>query len=300
MRLTRRRFISTLAASGLVSGLLPGRLWSATSLDLGGSELLTLSDGHLELPPEFILGDMSPSELAAFMAAHDLPDGPLISPCNVTLLRDGTNNVLFDVGAGPDFMSTAGRLGEALDIAGVAPEEVTHVIFTHGHPDHLWGLLDEFDEPRFAEAEMFMGGTEFDYWTDPATVESIDPGRTTFAVGAKRRLEMVADMIARLAPGDSPVPGITARLLPGHTPGHMGFDLGEVLLVGDAIGNPHIAFERPGFHTRSDQDAEMAAETRLALMAELAGSGQGIVGFHLPEGGIGKVVAEGEGYRFEA
>ena len=104
---------------------------------------------------------------------YGLSTDQLTPPCNVTLYRDGTNTVLFDVGSGPDFMPSAGKITEAMDAIGLAPEEVTHVIFTHAHPDHIWGLLDEFDEPLFYEAAYHIGRQEWEYWTDPATVDTI-------------------------------------------------------------------------------------------------------------------------------
>ena len=263
--------------------------------------MLSLSDGHLELPPGFIFGDMPAAERAAVLKAHGIdPDQPLQAPCNVTLLRDGDRTVLFDVGAGPDFQSSAGRLRQALDAIGMAPGDVTDVIFTHAHPDHLWGLLDDFDDLLFANARHVIGGQEFDYWTAPATLETTDPTRQLFAAGASRRLGILADEALRADDGDSPVPGITARLTPGHTPGHMSWDLGDLLVTGDCIGNGHISFDRPGMELNSDQDASLAAETRQRLMAGLAASGQPILGFHLPQGGIGRVVKQDRGYRFAA
>ncbi|SFI31126.1 MBL fold metallo-hydrolase [Albimonas pacifica] len=296
MRLTRRRLLTAAAAAAMA---LPRRAWTATTLEGGGMRLDTLSDGRLELPPSFLFGTLPEAEAAEVMARHGLsPDAPLIAPCNVTLLRSEDRTALFDVGAGPDFQPTAGELPAALDALGVAPEKITDVIFTHGHPDHLWGLLDEFDEPLFPEAALWMGGTEFDYWTDPATAGSIGEARLAFYAGASRRLEAVADRMRRIADGDVPLPGVTARLTPGHTPGHMAFDLGQALLVGDCIGNGHVAFSDPAMALGSDQAPQEAAETRAKLMAELAASGQALIGFHLPEGGIGTVRTEGQGYRF--
>ena len=294
MHLTRRTFLASASAA------LPFRAFAGGTLSLGAMRIDTLSDGSLVLPADFILGGMPQDELAAILARHGMPTDRYEPPCNLTLLRDGTNTVLFDAGSGHDFMPSAGKILDALDAAGVAPEEITHVVFTHGHPDHLWGVLDDFDEPLFAGAEHLMGAVEHAYWTDPATVDTIGEARASFAAGAKRRLEAME--MTLFADGDEILPGVTAVMTPGHTPGHMAFALqsaeGRVMLTGDALGNPHVAFERPGWASGSDQDPAMAADTRAALLARLVEGGGAVIGFHLPEGGIGRAERDGEAYRF--
>ena len=299
MRLTRRMMLAATGAAALANGL-PRRAWAASELDLGGgATLTTLSDGHLVLPGDFILGGMPQAEMTEIVTRYGLPTDRLEPPCNVTLYRDGTRTVLFDVGSGPDFMPSAGKLAEAMDAAGLAPDDVTDVIFTHGHPDHLWGLLDEFDEPIFAAAQFHMGEAEWAYWTDPATVDTIGLERQSFAVGAARRLAVLDGSINLFGDGADIVPGIVSVASFGHTPGHMSFLVGGTALVGgDAIGNHHVAFERPDWASGSDQDAEMAAATRVALLDRIAADGLALVGFHLPGGGIGRVERAGAGYRF--
>lgn len=302
--LLRRRFLAGMGAFGAAALLGPQRIWASAQITFGDLRIDTLSDGNLMLPADFILGGMPEKELKAVVEAFGLSRDQLTPPCNVTLLRDGNNTVLFDVGAGPDFQPSAGKLAEALSLLGVAPEDVTHVVFTHAHPDHLWGVLDEFDEPVFASAAHLIGRAEFDYWTNPDTVASIDPARTTFAVGAARRLSTIADRLTFLEDGGDILPGVVARLTPGHTPGHMSFRVGEgqqaVMVVGDAIGNHHVAFVHPEWKSGSDQDAEMAARTRMMLLDDMARDKTAIIGFHLPDGGIGRVEKEGQGYRFVA
>jgi glyoxylase-like metal-dependent hydrolase (beta-lactamase superfamily II) len=299
--LTRRRLLTT-ATAALALPLAPRRLWAGTSLTFGTMQIDSLSDGSLVLPGDFILGGMPQDEMAAIVAKYGLPTDTLTPPINVTLLRDGTNTVLFDVGSGPDFQPTAGKLAEAMAALDLSPEDVTHVVFTHAHPDHLWGLLDEFDEPVFVNAQHLIGQAEFDYWIDPATVDSIGEARTTFAVGAARRLEAMADSLQIVSDGQEILPGVAARLTPGHTPGHMAYELRSgpeaVMVVGDALGNHHVAFERPDWASGSDQDGEMAATTRVALLDQITAGQMRLIGYHLPGGGIGRAERNGSSYVF--
>lgn len=303
MRLSRRQFTG-IAGAALATTLLPLRGWAASSLDLGTTRIDMLSDGHLVLPGSFSLGDVPLAEAAPILARYGL-DGTEFRPdCNVTLVRDGTNTVLFDVGSGPDFMPSAGKLPEALAALGVAADDITHVVFTHAHPDHLWGVLDDFDEPLFANAKHLMGRVERDYWLDPNTTATIGGGRESFAAGALRRLETMADRIETFEDGAELVPGIAARGTFGHTPGHMAFELrsgsDSAMVLGDCIVNHHLAFERPEWHAGSDQDAAMAAQTRVGLLDQLATDQMRIIGFHLPFPGIGRAEKTADGYVYVA
>ncbi len=299
--LTRRHFL-TAASASLALPLMPARLWASSTLALGSLQIDTLSDGNLMLPGDFILGGMPQDEMKAIVAKYGLPTDQLTPPCNVTLLRDGTNTVLFDVGSGPDFQPSAGKLMEAFDALGLTADDITHVCFTHAHPDHIWGLLDEFDEPIFPNASFMIGQAEFDYWMDPNTVSTIGEARTTFAVGAMRRLQAIAETVRFVNDGEEVLPGISARLTPGHTPGHMAYEARggseSVMVVGDALGNHHVAFERPDWASGSDQDAAMAATTRVALLDQISAAQMRLIGYHLPGGGIGHAEKQGSTYRF--
>lgn len=299
MPFTRRGFLSGCATMPFAAAM--PRLTSA-EIALGSASLTTVSDGHLVLPGSFLFSPMPKAELSAILTEFDLSDQQLTPDCNLALYRDGTHTVLFDVGAGPDFMPSAGSVLASLKAIGLAPDDITHVLFTHAHPDHIWGLLDDFDEPVFTEARFMMGRTEWDYWWNPETLDTIGEDRLAFAVGAKRRMQAIEGLVEFFDDGHEVLPGIAAVSSPGHTPGHMSFELRNgstsAMVVGDAIGNHHVAFRKPDWPSGSDQDMALAAATRKTLLDRLVHEKMQLVGFHLPGAGIGRAEATPDGYRF--
>lgn len=304
MTFTRRQTLALLGASTVATALPLHPSWAAETLSIGGMQVSTLSDGHLSLPQSFMFGDMPQGELQAILAKHGISDGPLHPACNVTLVRDAERVILLDAGAGDGFQPSAGKLGDALGAAGLSTEDVTHVVFTHAHPDHLWGVLDDFDDPMFPNAQHMIGRAEWDYWMRPDTVDEIGAERASFAVGAQRRLGALEDAIIRFDAEQEVLPGIWAHAAHGHTPGHMAFEVRSgseaVMIVGDAIGNAHVAFARPDWASGSDQDQDLGAQTRSRLLDALAADQMRMIGFHLPGGGIGRVERTADGYRFVA
>ncbi|WP_108483483.1 MBL fold metallo-hydrolase [Oceaniglobus ichthyenteri] len=300
MTLNRRQVIAGLggfALCGAGSGV-----FARTALQVGTSQVISLSDGNLVLPWSFFFEGLPEEKLTEILAKYDVPKDQLEPPCNLTLLRQEGRNVLFDAGSGSTFMPSAGEILNSLEAEGLSPEDITHVVFTHAHPDHLWGVLDDFDDPVFPDAELMIAQAEWDYWTDPNTVSTIGEERASFAVGAARRLAAVEDQISFFKDGDEIMSGVMAHATPGHTPGHMSFEIRDgknaVMVVGDAIGNGHVAFERPAWASNSDQDPDLGAQTRLRLLDQLAADDISLLGFHLPQGGLGRVERDGETYRF--
>lgn len=299
MDLDRRTF---LAQCGAYTAALMSAAPAMSQTTLGQATLTTVSDGTLTLPGSFIFEPMPQDALTPILAEYGIQHDRLEPECNLALYQDGSRNVLFDVGSGPDFMPTAGAVINSLEAAGLAPEDITHVLFTHAHPDHIWGLLDDFDELIFADATYMMGRAEWDYWWNPETVNSIGDARAAFAVGAKRRMEVIEDSVVLFDDGEEILPGIAAMATHGHTPGHMSFQLRggseSALVLGDAIGNHHVAFRKPDWISGSDQDGNMAATTRHMLFDRIMAEQMQVVGFHLPQGGMGRVDRDAEGYFF--
>lgn len=295
--------LAAVAGMAAYCGLIPLRA-AASPIRLGERSVEPVSDGHLTLPMSYYMPDAPKEEVAALLAANGLPIDQVQPPCNATLLRDGDRLVLFDAGSGPNFMSSAGRLVENLEAMGVAADAVTDVVFTHGHPDHLWGVLDDFEEEPFVNAAYHFGAAEFDYWRAEGTLAATPEARKSFVVGAQNRLAAIEERVSVFKGGDEVLPGIEAVDTPGHTPGHVSFVVhggGEaVTIIGDAIVHPVISFAHPEWRAGSDQDPDLAIATRKMLLDRLAAGGTQVIGFHLTAPGAGRVERSGNAYRFVA
>ena len=299
-----RRDLLKLAAGVAVAPALLPFVRPAKAFDLGGVSLTVVSDGNLILPMAFAYPDAPQDALMALLQASGQPTDALVPDCNVPFVKSGDRLICFDVGSGSGFMPSAGKLLANMEAAGIDPGDVTDVVFTHAHPDHLWGLVDDFDELVFPNATHHMSQIEWDYWLADDTLDKTPEERKTFVVGAQNRLNVLDGQMNLFGWGDEVVPGVEAIDSSGHTPGHTSFMVHggsePVVILGDAISNAAVSFAQPAWPSGSDQDAEQGIKTRVALLDRLAADKAAVVGFHLPMPGEGRVERDGTAYRFVA
>lgn len=288
-----------LAAAGTAGLLLPrnGRAEVGSATSVGNITVWPVSDGTRQMPVSLLWPDAPEAELAELLGEVSLPEA-IPTPNNVTLIDTGDRLVLVDAGSGPNFDPASGRLEDALQEAGIEPAAVTEVIITHGHPDHLWGALDDFEElPRFPNARYLMSEPEHAFWTAPLP-SGMPPIWEGMALGAARVIEALGPSLEVVAPDAEIATGITLVPTFGHTPGHVSVrvaDGAEALFVlGDAITNDPVSFRRPGWPLRTDADPDAGAATRRRLLDMLSTEGVRVLGFHLPWPGLGRIKALGE------
>ncbi|MFZ4807305.1 MAG: MBL fold metallo-hydrolase [Hyphomicrobiaceae bacterium] len=302
---SRRALLAGLAATSAGTGLL-GRLPSASAahaFTVGAFEVTVISDGSLSLPLSFILPATDRKDVEALLGQGAALDEALQSQVNVALVKSKDAVVLVDTGGGPDFLPTLGRHADALEAAGIAADSVTHVVFTHAHADHLWGVIDPLDGgTRFAKARHLMNPVERDFWLAPDTESRVSEAMRGMAAGTARRLKTLADRFEPVAPGQEVVPGVALVDTSGHTPGHMSVLLksggAQLLIGGDVLTHKTVSFERPDWRWGADMQSDAAIATRRRVLDMLASEKIPLLGYHLPWPGLGRVERNGTGYRY--
>jgi glyoxylase-like metal-dependent hydrolase (beta-lactamase superfamily II) len=301
MNTVSRRSLLGGAAAFALAGIASAPARAIGRLASGDAELTVIADGFIKLPLAAAMPDVPRADLEKLLAASGLATDALLNDCNVTVLRKGERLVVFDAGAGPNFLPTTGRLAGNLAEAGIDPADVTDVVFTHAHPDHIWGVTDDFDELLFPNADYRISRAEWDFWLSQGALDAMPDERKNFVPGARSRFKAIEKRVSFFNPGEEAVEGVEAVGTPGHTPGHTSFMVhgGEapVLILGDAATNLAVSLERPDWPTGADQDADLAIKTRVALLDRLAGDKARVIGFHFPHPGAGVVERKGSAYR---
>ncbi len=270
----------------------------------GALEITVLSDGHLVVPTPFLAVNVERAQLEAAIATVGQRGERVEPPTNVTLIRTKSDLVLIDTGSGPHFMPTAGKLLANMKAADVDPQSITKVVYTHAHPDHIWGTLDDFDEgPNFPNATYVISAAEWNFWMAEDAATKLPADRQNFVAGAQRNLLRIKDKIRTVQPGEEIVAGLRAIDTAGHTAGHIAIEVVSgneaLLVVGDALAHPVIAFAHPDWKPAADHhDADRAVQTRKQLLDRLATDRTLMVGFHLPWPGLGRAERKGTAYAF--
>jgi len=289
------------AASHAPKELVPSRY----AVHIGEIEVLVVSDGVLPLPAQTMATNAAPADLAGWLDHMFLPPNKFDWPLNVLVARSGEQTILVDAGLGmqfPDF-PRAGQFPLRLETAGIDLASVTDIVITHMHMDHVGGLLVKgLKEALRPDVRIHVCQAEVDFWTAPDFSRTDMPAavppvlRETAAAFA----DMYRDRLCTFQDSHEVAPGVVVRRTGGHTPGHSVVDLqsnGERLtFAGDAVFP--VGFDHPEWHNGFEHDPEEAERVRIGLFRELAGTGGLLVATHLPFPSVGRVAAEGDGFRW--
>ncbi|MCS7002844.1 MAG: MBL fold metallo-hydrolase, partial [Dehalococcoidia bacterium] len=226
--------------------------------------------------------------------------GAVPTPVRSLVIRRGADVVLVDTGLGPRSRfpgAVCGMLLDQLALVGVHPGDVTHVVMSHAHGDHIgWNTFatESGRSLTFPNARYWITRREWEYWTQPERVE--------------RQPILEANLLPLLPSGQlalvdddvDVIDGVRIAPTPGHTPGHCSVVVtgatDTAVYTGDISHHP-LHYERPEWHAVFDVDPDHARATRRSFLRWAVEQGHLLVASHHPTP-FGRATATATGFRW--
>jgi glyoxylase-like metal-dependent hydrolase (beta-lactamase superfamily II) len=255
---------------------------------LGALDLTAVRDGRYVTPNDGadFGSNAGPAAVGRLLAEAGKATDRITLDVDALLVGAPGHLVLIDTGLGP---ADHGVLPRSLAMAGVSPAQVTDVLITHAHTDHVGGLLTADGRSAFPKAVIRMSAREWDWMQRQAET------RTLAAA--------IAPQVKTFAPGRPILPGITPIALYGHTPGHVGYEISSrgrrLEDIGDTAHSAVVSLARPDWTGGIDEDPVAGAATRRQALGHLAATHELVFSPHFPFPGVGRIVAKGDGFAWK-
>jgi glyoxylase-like metal-dependent hydrolase (beta-lactamase superfamily II) len=222
-----------------------------------------------------------------------MPDGKITCSVNTYVVKGKNQTVLIDAGL-------SGNIDLKLVEAGISPNSVKLILITHGHNDHVSGLVKN-DKAAFPNAKVLFSEKEKPLYADSA-IEKLPAQYKPFFVGTNQVLKIYGNKVGTFTFGKTVADGIVPVDMNGHTPGHSGFLIeskGQKLLIaGDFLHIGAVQFPHPEYSLVFDADTKQAAEMRKLILDRLVKEKLTIAATHLSFPGIGTVSSAKESLVF--
>lgn len=250
----------------------------------GASQVYPIMEATNSFPRNLFPNDKE--TVAKMNAAFPKAEAP--GSINAFLLFHNGKVVLIDTG----LASKESAIQTTLEQLRLTARNIDIVILTHNHPDHTGNLLDTFGRPRFPNAHIWISAPEL----SSGRLSSAKPDPVLRKVGTaySKRIHTFKD-------GQEIMPGLVARIAPGHTPGHSVLLLNDkVLFIGDLIHAARWQLPYPELCAIYDADPEQAVKSRREFLDLAADKQYVVAGAHIPFPGLLLLQKDGNGYKFNS
>jgi glyoxylase-like metal-dependent hydrolase (beta-lactamase superfamily II) len=272
----------------VLSDEIPQTSPAAKSFRLGALELWSLRDSALVVPNDgSVFGkNANPAAVGTVLSDAGAPTDKIPLDVDVLMIRMPGHLVLLDAGWGSEGHAV---LRQSLASVGISPDQITDILITHSHTDHVGGLVDEQGRLLFPKASVRMSANE---WT------FMQSQQETRALAAT-----IKGQVRPFVPGQPLLPGITPMAFYGHTPGHVAYEIvsngKKILDIGDLAHSSIISLAKPEWTNDYDGDKVQGSRQRRVELQRLAGTHELIFAPHFPFPGVGHILRSGDGFRFQ-
>jgi glyoxylase-like metal-dependent hydrolase (beta-lactamase superfamily II) len=269
---------------------------------VGDVEVTAVNDGFAKRPLEGFIRNAELSQVQEAVRAAFLPIDALPITFTGLVLRKGNQLTVIDTGNGDLGGPTSGNWMTNFRAAGFDPAQVTTVVISHFHGDHINGLRLKDGTAVFPKAEIMAPGPEWDFWMDDGRMNQAPEGMKSAFQNVRRVFGPVAGDVKRYAWDKEIVPGLTSVAAPGHTPGHTAYILssggGKLMIMSDVTNHPALFVSNPDWAAVFDMDADQARQTRHRMLDMAASERAQVAFYHAPFPATGHIAKEGDKFRF--
>lgn len=266
--------------------------------EIGAFKCLAVSDGDLGYSgtATFLFANAPQSELEVALLEHHETEADIQASWTCLVIDTGSHRILVDTGGGGFYGPGGGKLLQNLGSAGFDPASIDTVILSHGHGDHIGGVLDPDGTLSFKRARYLMSKEEWDHF-------SAEAYRAAFDIVQRKSLPPLKNHLETIDSEGEILPGIRGFFAAGHTTSRglvlEIFSEGEKLLsLGDLFLHP-IHIEHPSWYSGVDSDPERLAAARRRFLKQ-AGEGRIMVHlYHFDFPGLGFILPKGEGWLWQ-
>lgn len=260
---------------------------------VGDLRVTVLLDGFFDLGRPLIT-NATAEQIDAGMTNAYLDTGEQIRlPISIHLVHGADGITMIDAGSGSAFGPTAGRVAAALNTMGIGTDDITRIILTHMHPDHIGGLLSSDGKAVFGSASLHVHEADLKFWSDEAIAASVPDDSKPFFALARSVSAAYGERITPFVGSADLGGGLSVVEAFGHTPGHSAVRVSggtdQLLVLGDAAAVAAVQFQNPDAGIAFDADGAQAAVTRKAIFDMVSTDRIAVAATHLPFPGVGHV-----------
>lgn len=272
------------------------------TLSIGDAKVTYLPDGIGRFLATATFPNSTAEEWQAYQPLVD-DEQRMLTSIGGFLIQLGDRNIIMDTGTGPVELEfpgfgpmNGGDYPASFAATGVDRHEVTDVIFTHLHLDHVGWTTIDVDGKRelmFPNARHMVSQAEWEFWYGGDNPAGPHPEFVQ---------EPLKPIIEFVAPGDEIAPGLTLIGTPGHTPGHLSLSLtrdGQRLILTADIMHVAAQIDKSDWTMAFDVDPAQATASRKMLLRLCAEPDTVAAVNHFSNGVFGRISHGEGGYRWE-
>ncbi|WP_261512155.1 MBL fold metallo-hydrolase [Chryseobacterium paludis] len=275
---------------------------ASVRIPMGEIEIYVLSDGYFGIgdPQPILAPEIEKEKVQNALKTLHLSESDYEMPITTLLIKKGNQYILVDTGEGYHDPVNAGWLQNSILEIGISPEEITDILITHAHRDHIGGILSKEGRRIYPNAKYYISAPEYSFWNNDekdfskSKMSSYPTGKLQTEI-----LRAIKNDLEIFDPGDILFSCLKTEFAPGHTPGHIIFHVfsenQSITHLVDIVHSP-LLINHPDWGTQWDINFEEGVATRKKIFDNCYNDKRLVTTCHLPWPGIGYIGKTEDGW----